>query len=93
MKRLLMWSGFSQGQKMVWEYGEYLDSLATGLRAICEEIMLYYALIFLIIGFIAAALGAGGAAAVATHISWVLFLIAIIFLLVHLLTGRRPPVN
>ena len=55
--------------------------------------MLYYALVFLLIGFIAAALGAGGAAAVATHISWVLFLIGIIFLLVHLLSGRRPPVN
>lgn len=58
-----------------------------------KKCMLYYALVFLIIGFIAAALGAGGAAAEATHISWVLFLIAIIFLLVHLLTGRRPPVN
>ena len=55
--------------------------------------MLYYALGFLVIGFVAALVGAGGAAAVATHISWVLFVIAIIFLLVHLLTGRRPPVN
>ena len=55
--------------------------------------MLYYALVFLIIGFIAAVLGAGGAAATATHISWVLFVVGIIFILVHLLTGRRPPVS
>ena len=55
--------------------------------------MLYYALVFLIVGFVAAVLGAGSAAAVATHISWVLFVVAIIFFLVHFLTGRRPPVN
>ncbi len=55
--------------------------------------MLYYALVFFIIGFVAALVGAGSAAAVATHISWVLFVVAIIFLLIHVLTGRRPPVN
>lgn len=55
--------------------------------------MLYYAVVFFIIGFVAALVGAGGAAAVATHISWILFVVAIIFLLIHLLTGRRPPVS
>ncbi len=57
------------------------------------KFMLYFALVFLIIGFIAATLGAGGAASVATQISWVLFIIAGILLVVYLVTGRRPPVN
>ena len=55
--------------------------------------MLYFALVFLIIGFIAATLGAGSAASVATQISWALFIIAGILLVVYLVTGRRPPVN
>ncbi|HJU06392.1 MAG TPA: DUF1328 domain-containing protein [Nitrospiraceae bacterium] len=54
--------------------------------------MLHYALIFLVVGLIAAALGLSGVAGVATQISWVLFVIGIILLLVHLLKGRTPPV-
>jgi uncharacterized membrane protein YtjA (UPF0391 family) len=54
--------------------------------------MLYYALVFLVVGLIAAALGLSGVAGVATQISWVLFLIGIALLLVHLLRGRTPPV-
>lgn len=50
--------------------------------------MLYYALIFLVVGLIAAALGASGVAAVATQISWILFLIGVVLLVVHLVTGR-----
>ncbi|HET8577337.1 MAG TPA: DUF1328 domain-containing protein [Methylomirabilota bacterium] len=52
--------------------------------------MLYYALVFLVIGLIAGALGLFGVAAVATQIAWVLFLIGVIFLVVHLVTGRTP---
>ena len=54
--------------------------------------MLYYALIFLVVGLIAAALGLSGVAGVATQISWVLFIIGIVLLLVHLIKGRTPPV-
>jgi uncharacterized membrane protein YtjA (UPF0391 family) len=53
--------------------------------------MLYYALVFLIIGLIAGALGLFGVAAVASQIAWVLFLIGIILLVIHLVTGRSPP--
>ena len=53
--------------------------------------MLHYALIFLVVGLIAAALGLSGVAGVATQISWVLFLIAIILFVVHLVGGRRTP--
>jgi uncharacterized membrane protein YtjA (UPF0391 family) len=53
-----------------------------------EEIeMLYYALIFLVVGLIAGALGLFGVAAVASQISWILFLIGIVMLVVHLVSG------
>ncbi|HEV8243632.1 MAG TPA: DUF1328 domain-containing protein [Nitrospirales bacterium] len=50
--------------------------------------MLYYALAFLVVGLIAGALGLAGVAAVATQISWILFLIGIVLLVIHLVTGR-----
>ncbi len=53
--------------------------------------MLHYALVFLIIGLIAGALGLFGVAAVASQISWVLFLIGIVLLVIHLATGRTRP--
>ena len=54
-----------------------------------EEIMLYYALVFLVVALFAGVLGASGVAAVATNIAYVLFVIAIVLFLVHLLSGRR----
>jgi uncharacterized membrane protein YtjA (UPF0391 family) len=50
--------------------------------------MLYYALMFLVIGLIAGALGLFGIAAVAGQIAWVLFLIGVILIVVHMVTGR-----
>jgi uncharacterized membrane protein YtjA (UPF0391 family) len=47
--------------------------------------MLYYALMFLVVGVIAGALNM---AAVAIQISWILFLIGIVLLVIHLLTNR-----
>ena len=52
--------------------------------------MLYYALMFLVVGLIAGALGIYGVAAVASQIAYVLFLIGVVLLVVHLLTGSRP---
>jgi len=51
--------------------------------------MLYYALVFLIVGLIAGALGLGGVAAIAGQIAWILFLIGVVLLIVHLARGRR----
>jgi uncharacterized membrane protein YtjA (UPF0391 family) len=51
--------------------------------------MLYYALVFLILGLVASALGAYGVAAVASQIAWILFVIGIVFLVVHIASGRR----
>ena len=55
--------------------------------------MLYYALVFLIVGLIAGALGLGGVAAIAGQIAWVLFLVAVVLIVIHLASGRRmhPP--
>jgi len=50
--------------------------------------MLYYALMFLLLGVVAAALGLSGIAAVATQISWILFVVGVVLLIIHLVTGR-----
>lgn len=54
--------------------------------------MLYYALVFLVVGLIAGALGLFGVAAIAGQIAWVLFLIGVVLLVIHLVGGRTPPV-
>lgn len=50
--------------------------------------MLYWALVFLVIGLVASLLGATGIASIAGQIAWVLFIIGIILLVVHLVRGR-----
>ena len=52
-------------------------------------VMIYYALVFLIVGLVAGALGLFGIAAIAGQISWVLFLVGIVLLVIHLASGRR----
>ena len=54
--------------------------------------MLYYALMFLIVGLIAGALGISGVAAVASQIAYLLFVIGVVLLLVHLISGRRQSI-
>ena len=51
--------------------------------------MLYYALMFLVVGLIASALGLFGIAAIASQIAWVLFLIGVVLIVVHMIGGRR----
>jgi uncharacterized membrane protein YtjA (UPF0391 family) len=53
--------------------------------------MLHYALMFLIVGLIAGALGLVGVAAVAGQIAWILFLVGVILIVVHMVSGRRLP--
>ena len=50
--------------------------------------MLYYALVFLVVGLLAGALGAFGVAAMATQIAWILFVIGVVLVVLHLVTGR-----
>lgn len=54
--------------------------------------MLYYSLVFLIVGLVAGALGIYGVAAVASQIAWVLFLVGVVLLVVHMVTGRHRAV-
>jgi len=51
--------------------------------------MLYYALMFLVVGLIAGALGLFGIAAIAGQIAWVLFLVGVVLIIVHMVSGRR----
>jgi uncharacterized membrane protein YtjA (UPF0391 family) len=73
------------------KYGTVSATIPTSTRHLVreEDTMLYYALIFLILGLIAGALGVSGVAAVATQIAYVLFVIAVVLFLVHLVSGRR----
>jgi uncharacterized membrane protein YtjA (UPF0391 family) len=57
-----------------------------------EVRMLYYALMFLVVGLIAGVLGVTGVASIASQIAWILFVIGIILLVVHVITGRRGSV-
>jgi len=50
--------------------------------------MLYYALIFLVVGVIAGALNLAGVSTMAIQISWVLFLVGIVLVAIHVITGR-----
>src|SRR6266705_342540 len=71
-----------------------LGSLGRSWHSSCHEIgredthMLYYALMFLIVGLVAGALGLFGVAAVAGQIAWILFLVGVVILVVHLVTDR-----
>ena len=53
--------------------------------------MLYYALMFLLVGLVAATLGLSGIAGVATQIAYALFIIGVVLLVIHLVRGRTPP--
>jgi len=66
---------------------EWIDQREEAPR---EELpMLYYALMFLVVGLIAGALGLFGIAAIAGQIAWVLFLIGVVLIVVHMIGGRR----
>jgi len=53
--------------------------------------LLYYAVVFFVISLIAAVLGLGGVAGLSADIGWLFAILAIVFLVVSLLSGRMPP--
>jgi uncharacterized membrane protein YtjA (UPF0391 family) len=55
--------------------------------------MLYYALAFLVVGLIAGALNLVGVSAIAMQISWILFVIGVVLVVIHLVTGRSTRVE
>jgi uncharacterized membrane protein YtjA (UPF0391 family) len=56
-----------------------------------KRIMLRYAIIFLLIALIAEAFGFSGVAGEASWIAHVLIVVALIFLVISLVSGRRGP--
>jgi uncharacterized membrane protein YtjA (UPF0391 family) len=55
--------------------------------------MLYFALMFLVVGLIAGALNLAGVSAVAVQISWILFVIGVVLVVIHVITGRSTRVE
>ena len=55
--------------------------------------MLYYALVFLVVGLIAGALNLAGVSAIAVQISWILFVVGVVLVVIHLVTGRSTRVE
>jgi len=55
--------------------------------------MLYFALMFLVVGLIAGVLNLAGVSAVAVQISWILFVIGVILVAIHVITGRSTRVE
>jgi uncharacterized membrane protein YtjA (UPF0391 family) len=53
--------------------------------------MLHWALTFFVIALVAAVLGFGGVAGLSANIGYLFLVVAVIFLLVGLISGRRPP--
>ena len=53
---------------------------------------MYFALMFLVVGVIAGVLHLAGVAAVAVQISWIPFLIGIVLVAIHVITGRSARV-
>lgn len=53
--------------------------------------MLYYALMFLAVGLIASTLNLMGVSAVAVEVSWILFLVGMVLVVVHTFSNRATP--
>lgn len=53
--------------------------------------MLHWALMFFVIALIAAVLGFGGVAGMSADIGYLFLVVAAVFLVVGLLSGRTPP--
>jgi uncharacterized membrane protein YtjA (UPF0391 family) len=56
-----------------------------------SNVMLHYAIVFLVIALIAAVLGFGGIAGAAAGIAKILFLVFLVLFVVSLVIGRRRP--
>ena len=55
--------------------------------------MLYYALMFMVVGLIAGALNFLGVAAVAVQVSWILFMIGMVLVAFHVFSNRTTVRN
>jgi uncharacterized membrane protein YtjA (UPF0391 family) len=53
--------------------------------------MFYWAVVFLVVGLIAAVFGFTGLAGTAVNIAWILFVVGLILFVVFMVLGRRRP--
>jgi len=53
--------------------------------------MFYWAVVFLVVGLIAAIFGFTGLAGTAVNIAWILFVVGLILFVVFMVLGRRRP--
>jgi uncharacterized membrane protein YtjA (UPF0391 family) len=51
--------------------------------------MFHWAVVFLVVGLIAAVFGFSGLAGTAVHIAWILFVVGLILFVVPMVLGRR----
>lgn len=51
--------------------------------------MLHYAVVFFVIALVASLLGFGGVAGLSAQIGWLFAVLAVVFLAIAMLTGRR----
>jgi uncharacterized membrane protein YtjA (UPF0391 family) len=58
-----------------------------------EVAMLGWAVVFLVVGLIAAVLGFSGIAGTAVNIAWILAVVGIVVAIVFFVLGRRPPLS
>ena len=68
--------------------------VASGLLLRKEvKIVLSYAITFFVISLIAALLGLGGVAGLSYQIGYLFAVLAVIFLIIAIFSGRRPPIT
>jgi uncharacterized membrane protein YtjA (UPF0391 family) len=58
-----------------------------------EVAMLGWAVVFLVVGLVAAVLGFSGIAGTAVNIAWILAVVGIVVAVVFFVLGRRPPLS
>ena len=56
-----------------------------------DNLMLSWAITFLVIALIAGVVGLSGVAGAATNIAWIIFVLFLIIFAASFITGRRPP--
>jgi uncharacterized membrane protein YtjA (UPF0391 family) len=55
-----------------------------------EDVMFYWAAVFLVIGLVALLFGFGGIAGMSMNIAWILFIVGLVIAVVFMFIGRRP---
>ncbi len=80
----------------MWRSEDIAQCMAPQLLAVAKhprrrgDAMLHYAVVFFVIALIAAVLGLRGIAGLSAEIGWLFAVLAVVFLVIALLSGRGP---